>query len=91
MVMSKVSKAIAASFLCLTINAGGVTNAMKKKEVIENNVNNTNIVDDTAKCDVCQNDGAEEDGKTSIWRWLLPVIIGVGGLAVGICLGKFAC
>ena len=67
--------------MCLTINAGGVTNAMEKK-LIENN---------TAKYDDCQNDGAEEDGKTSIWRWLLPVIIGVGGLAVGICLGKFAC
>ena len=29
------------------------------------------------------------DGEKSVWRWLLPVITGVGGAAIGIVVGKF--
>ena len=125
MVMSKVSKAIAASFLCLTINAGGATNAMDQagqsaqfqaqfqtqfdKEIKDNNINNLNMpefqkkdVIDINKIDAREasrkneNDNDDDnkdktpDGEKSIWRWLLPVITGFGGLVLGIGLGKFA-
>ena len=106
MVMSKVSKAIAASFLCLLFNASGnVTNAMeelntnsrveekdkdkdkdKDKEKEKESVKSNNDDADDAK----DKDDKTPDGEKSIWRWLLPVITGVGGTTVGIVLGKFA-
>ena len=104
MVMSKVSKAIAASFLCLLFNASGnVTNAMKElntniesdvlgrveekeKEKKKESVKSNNDDADDAK----DKDDKTPDGEKSIWRWLLPVITGVGGMTVGIVLGKFA-
>jgi hypothetical protein len=106
MVMSKVSKAIAASFLCLLFNASGnVTNAMeeinintntdsnvlnrveeKEKEKEKESVKSNNDDADDAK----DKDDKTPDGEKSIWRWLLPVITGVGGTTVGIVLGKFA-
>ena len=116
MVMSKVSKAIAASFLCLTINAGGATNAMNErldptqtaringeKKIENNNINDVfgsrrkiiNINESDNKDEQDENDNDDKnkdkapDGEKSIWRWLLPVITGVGGTAIGICLGKF--
>ena len=127
MVMSKVSKAIAASFLCLTINAGGATNAMDgpdksnmaqaqaqvdvndlNKAIKHNNINNVNMpklqenVFDINKFDARENSRRDEndndddnkdktpDGEKSIWRWLIPLIAGLGGLVLGIGLGKFA-
>ena len=114
MVMSKVSKAIAASFLCLTINAGGATNAMdameqtrmeqtsnkikensintfasKKREVIKNNEFDYKENEQDENDNDDKNKDKAPDGEKSIWRWLLPVITGVGGTAIGICLGKF--
>ena len=121
MVMSKVSKAIAASFLCLTINAGGATNAMnmeeQKTELNMLDVGNssmaksgnktmkmkkleTNVVEIEGKEETERketngkkdddNDDDNKDKKTDIWKILIPVFAGVGGLTVGICLGKFA-
>lgn len=120
MVMSKVSKAIAASFLCLTINAGGATNAMNapksnmtqvdnqasnqaNNEIENNNINNVlnsrrevfdiNAVDVNKQDENNNNDGNKDktpDGEKSIWRWLIPLIAGFGGLVLGIGLGKFA-
>ena len=139
MVMSKVSKAVAASFFCLTINAGGVTNAMdmenpnsmrlntelnnmnmniesenefnfksSSKRILDNDINNietnkkiTIRDDETSKTNETKADDKKDgekakdgkeapDGEKSIWRWLLPVITGVGGFTVGTILGKFA-
>lgn len=119
MVMSKVSKAIAASFLCLTINAGGATNAMNEgpnqaevqvnKEIKNNNINmiaspkkdvinidevgnKQNNVDNKQNENNNDNDNKDKtpDGEKSILRWLIPLIAGLGGLALGIGLGKFA-
>ena len=125
MVMSKVSKAIAASFLCLTINVGyNVTNAMKENDsnIEENccNVFDYAPVDDPVykgkkndffpnednekKASKQVNDGqdkdekdknnqdkdGDKDGKSkNIWRCLIGLITGVGGLVVGFCFGKF--
>lgn len=125
MVMSKVSKTVIASFLCLLFNAGGnVTNAMDKKDLIINNDSESNMKEyenymnnnisnnafsnnlfssdfklktnemrteygkkDEEKKD---DDGKKTpDGEKSVWRWLLPVITGVGGAAIGIVVGKF--
>ena len=101
MVMSKVSKAIAASFLCLLFNASGnVTNAMDEINTnTEDNVLNKVKEKEKEKKSVKSNDDADDakdkddktpDGEKNIWRWLLPVITGVGGTTVGIVLGKFA-
>lgn len=126
MVMSKVSKTVIASFLCLLFNAGGnVTNAMNKamestnmgigtEDIFINNKNNefdfiiNNIdkkdqfkineietADDTKdekkKDEEKKDDDGKKtpDGEKSVWRWLLPVITGVGGAAIGIVVGKF--
>ena len=129
MVMSKVSKTVIASFLCLLFNAGGnVTNAMEKKENLiinnndsESNMNmnedenyiNNNISNNTFSNNLfssnfklktnemrTEDDKKDEDkkddddkktpdGEKSVWRWLLPVITGVGGAAIGIVVGKF--
>lgn len=122
MVMSKVSKAIAASFLCLTINAGGATNAMnaepkvqinkENKEIKDDNINmiasqkkdmidvnkdmiDVNVVGNKQNVDDKQdnennNNDDNKDKKTDIWKILIPVFAGVGGLIVGALLGKFA-
>ena len=103
MVMSKVSKAIAASFLCLLFNASGnVTNAMKeintntednvlnKVEEKEKDIRKISVKSDNGADDAKDKDDKTPDGEKSIWRWLLPVITGVGGTTVGIVLGKFA-
>ena len=126
MVMRKVFKTIAASFLCLTINVGyNVTNAMKDKDILKNCCNsfedcgvgenscnnfeyNSNLLkdkesdffpdkekskqvnDDQNKDKEDKND-QDKDGKNkNIWRWLIGIIAGVGGLIAGLCLGKFA-
>lgn len=126
MVMSKVSKTVIASFLCLLFNAGGnVTNAMDNKDLIINNndlesnmkeyenyINNnisnnafpnnlfsSNFELKTNKMRTEYDKKEEEkkddddkktpDGEKSVWRWLLPVITGVGGAAIGIVVGKF--
>lgn len=134
MVMSKVSKTVIASFLCLLFNAGGnVTNAMDKKDLIINNkenliINNNdlesnmkeyeNYINNNISNNAFSNnllssnfklktnetrteydkkneekkddDGKKTpDGEKSVWRWLLPVITGVGGAAIGIVVGKF--
>ena len=124
MVMSKVSKTVIASFLCLLFNAGGnVTNAMdyistnnileeenNKNEFdkfdINNNIfpnnftskegqfkfkiNGIKTKDDTKDEEQKDDDGKKTpDGEKSVWRWLLPVITGVGGAAIGIVVGKF--
>lgn len=115
MVRGKVSKAIVASFLCLTINVGcNVTNAMKEECLISANScndfdpendpvysnNKGNLLDDKKKGEQVDNDqnkdkkdknDQDKDGKNkNIWRWLIGIIAGVGGLIVGLCLGKFA-
>ena len=136
MVMSKVSKAVAASFFCLTINVGGVTNAMdmepssnpnsmtvntnkldmnlnmnresdeinieSNKRISANNLNNLNNLDNNRineDVDVENTRGGEtkggnnddnKDKKTDIWKILIPVFTGVGGIIVGTLLGKFA-
>ena len=122
MVMSKVSKTVIASFLCLLFNAGGnVTNAMNKamestnmgmgtEDIFINNKNNEfdfNInnkegqskfkineiktKDEEKKDEEKKDDDGKKtpDGEKSVWRWLLPVITGVGGTAIGIVVGKF--
>lgn len=122
MVMSKVSKTVIASFLCLLFNAGGnVTNAMDKamestnmgigtEDIFINNKNNEfdfNInnkegqskfkineiktKDEEKKDEEKKDDDGKKtpDGEKSVWRWLLPVITGVGGTAIGIVVGKF--
>jgi len=141
MVMSKVSKAIAASFLCLTINVGyDVTNAMKENDSnIEDNccnvfdyapvgdpvykgkkndffpnednekkaskqVNDGQDKDEKDKNDQDKKDKNDQDKKDkndqdkdddkdgkskNIWRCLIGLITGVGGLVVGFCFGKF--
>ena len=126
MVMSKVSKAIAASFLCLTINVGyNVTNAMNDKDIINNccngfdyapdndpvykgkksgffpnednekkskKVNDEQNKDEKDKNNQDKKDknDQDKDGKSkNIWRCLIGLITGVGGLVVGFCFGKF--
>jgi hypothetical protein len=129
MVMSKVSKTVIASFLCLLFNAGGnVTNAMNNamestnmetEDIFINNKNNENDFDinnnstftnnltgkkdqfkfkingieteDGAKNEEKKDDDGKKtpDGEKSVWRWLFPVITGVGGTAIGILVGKF--
>ena len=109
MVMSKVSKAIAASFLCLTINVGyNVTNAMNDKDIINNCCNGFDYAPDNEKKskqvngeqdkdekdknnqDKKDKNDQDKDGKNkNIWRWLIGLITGVGGLVVGFCFGKF--
>ena len=136
MVMSKVSKTVIASFLCLLFNAGGnVTNAMDNKDLIINNkenliINNNNNdsesnmkeyenyinnnisnnmfsnnlfssnfkleTNETKTEDNIKNEDKKDDddkktpdGEKSVWRWLFPVMTGVGGTAIGIVVGKF--
>lgn len=122
MVMSKVSKTVIASFLCLLFNAGGnVTNAMNSamestnmgmgtEDIFINNKNNEfdfNInnkegqskfkineiktKDEEKKDEEKKDDDGKKtpDGEKSVWRWLLPVITGVGGTVIGIVVGKF--
>ena len=118
MVMSKVSKTVIASFLCLLFNAGGnVTNAMEStnmgmgtEDIFINNKNNEfdfniNNKEDQFKFKINEiktkdeekkdeekkdDDGKKTpDGEKSVWRWLLPVMTGVGGAAIGIVVGKF--
>ena len=136
MVMSKVSKAIAASFLCLTINVGyNVTNAMENIDTIKENccndfdyapeddpvykgkkndffpnednekkaskqVNDGQDKDEKDKNNQVEKDkngqdkdddkDGDKDGKSkNIWRCLIGLITGVGGLVVGFCFGKF--
>lgn len=125
MVMSKVSKTVIASFLCLLFNAGGnVTNAMNAMNDISTTNNNNNslkennefdinisnniisnknrfelktnkIITEDDKKDDKKDEEKDDDGKKtpdgekSVWRWLLPVMTGVGGTAIGILVGKF--
>ena len=103
MVMGKVSKAIAASFLCLLFNSSGTTNAMKaaenttvKKEISNNNINDINNSEEVFNVSMEQEkegNGDNSDGKnnkkTNILQIIIPVAAGVGGFVLGAILGKF--
>ena len=97
MVMGKVSKAIAASFLCLLFNGSGTTtNAMQELEIAENNINDINnstkkVLNVRMELEQEQeqeqeqekkDDGDNSDGKNNKKTNILHIIIPV---AVGVC------
>ena len=93
MVMGKVSKAIAASFLCLLFNGSGTTtNAMEeelKQEVVYNNINafqSGNVQNGEVEG---RPNGSEDNKKTNIWQIIIPAAAVVGGFGLGAILGKF--
>ena len=94
MVMGKVSKAIAASFLCLSLfNASGDFASAMKSPSTEFKEEEKDKDEDKDKEEGKDKDKTP-DGKKGLSETTIRVIIGgvsgVGGMILGILLGKFA-